>query len=123
MKAALDAREAFAAVVDTGSITAGAQSLDLTVSATSRSPARFEEKLKTTLPCRTRRRLELTEEGRAFLRDARDPSRMMRLEIPASCSLPSAIARAIRACNSRVQLACLRQIVQMDVKHEVKASG
>ncbi|RQR62605.1 LysR family transcriptional regulator [Burkholderia sp. Bp9125] len=93
MKAALDAREAFAAVVDTGSITAGAQSLDLTVSATSRSPARFEEKLKTTLPCRTRRRLELTEEGRAFLREGPATVRWPRCRGTATCPNPNARRR------------------------------
>ncbi|RKU00514.1 LysR family transcriptional regulator [Burkholderia sp. Nafp2/4-1b] len=71
MKITLDELQAFAAVVDTGSITAAAQQLDLTVSATSRTLARLEEKLKTTLLRRTTRRLELTEEGRAFLQDTR----------------------------------------------------
>ncbi|WP_046157596.1 LysR family transcriptional regulator [Chromobacterium vaccinii] len=71
MKITLDELQAFATVVDTGSITAAAQQLDLTVSATSRSLARLEEKLKTTLLRRTTRRLELTEEGRAFLHSAR----------------------------------------------------
>lgn len=71
MKVTLDELQAFATVVDTGSITAAAQLLDLTVSATSRSLTRLEEKLKTTLLHRTTRRLELTEEGRAFLQNAR----------------------------------------------------
>lgn len=71
MKVTLDELQAFATVVDTGSITAAAQQLDLTVSATSRTLARLEEKLKTTLLRRTTRRLALTEEGRAFLQDAR----------------------------------------------------
>ncbi|MCA7972267.1 LysR family transcriptional regulator [Burkholderia sp. AU39826] len=71
MKTTLDELQAFTAVVDTGSITAAAQQLDLTVSATSRTLARLEEKLKTTLLRRTTRRLELTEEGRAFLQNAR----------------------------------------------------
>lgn len=71
MKITLDELQAFAAVVDSGSITAAAQQLDLTVSATSRTLARLEEKLKITLLRRTTRRLELTEEGRAFLQDAR----------------------------------------------------
>ncbi|MGC0154970.1 LysR substrate-binding domain-containing protein [Chromobacterium vaccinii] len=71
MKITLDELQAFATVVDTGSITAAAQQLDLTVSATSRSLARLEEKLKTTLLRRTTRRLELTEEGRTFLHSAR----------------------------------------------------
>ncbi|AJP56409.1 LysR family transcriptional regulator [Pandoraea vervacti] len=71
MKITLDELQAFAAVVDTGSITAAAQQLDLTVSATSRTLGRLEEKLKTTLLRRTTRRLELTEEGKAFLQNAR----------------------------------------------------
>ncbi|WP_043641176.1 LysR family transcriptional regulator [Chromobacterium haemolyticum] len=71
MKVTLDELQAFVAVVDTGSITAAAQQLELTVSATSRSLARLEDKLKTTLLRRTTRRLELTEEGRAFLHNAR----------------------------------------------------
>ncbi|AKC69526.1 LysR family transcriptional regulator [Pandoraea oxalativorans] len=71
MKITLDELQAFVAVVDTGSITAAAQQLDLTVSATSRTLGRLEEKLKTTLLRRTTRRLELTEEGKAFLLNAR----------------------------------------------------
>ncbi|WP_155033684.1 LysR family transcriptional regulator, partial [Burkholderia pseudomallei] len=71
MKVTLDELQAFAAVVDTGSITAAAQQLGLTVSATSRTLARLEGKLKTTLLRRTTRRLELTEEGRTFLNSAR----------------------------------------------------
>lgn len=71
MKVTLDELQAFATVVDTGSITAAAQQLDLTVSATSRSLTRLEEKLKTTLLRRTTRRLELTDEGRTFLQNAR----------------------------------------------------
>ncbi|CAG9169369.1 HTH-type transcriptional regulator DmlR [Cupriavidus laharis] len=71
MKTTIDELLAFAAVVDTGSITAAAEQLDLTVSATSRTLSRLEEKLQTTLLRRTTRRLELTEEGAAFLAHAR----------------------------------------------------
>ncbi|AOJ06314.1 LysR family transcriptional regulator [Burkholderia mayonis] len=71
MKITLDELQTFATVVDTGSITAAAQQLDLTVSATSRTLGRLEKKLQTTLLRRTTRRLELTEEGRAFLQNAR----------------------------------------------------
>lgn len=71
MKTTIDELLAFAAVVDTGSITAAAEQLDLTVSATSRTLSRLEEKLQTTLLRRTTRRLELTEEGSAFLSHAR----------------------------------------------------
>ncbi|KVE33586.1 LysR substrate-binding domain-containing protein [Burkholderia sp. TSV86] len=71
MKITLDELQAFVTVVDTGSLTAAAQQLDLTISAASRTLGRLEEKLRTTLLRRTTRRLELTEEGRAFLHDAR----------------------------------------------------
>lgn len=71
MKITLDELQAFAAVVDTGSITAASELLGLTVSATSRTLGRLEEKLQTTLLRRTTRRLELTEEGAAFLQRAR----------------------------------------------------
>jgi len=71
MNITLDELQTFATVVDAGSITAAAQQLGLTVSATSRSLARLEEKLKTTLLRRTTRRLELTEEGQTFLENAR----------------------------------------------------
>lgn len=71
MKTTIDELLAFAAVVDTGSITAAAEQLKLTVSAASRTLGRLEEKLQTTLLRRTTRRLELTEEGAAFLEHAR----------------------------------------------------
>ena len=71
MKTTLDELQAFAAVVDTGSITAAAEQLGLTISATSRTLSRLEEKLQTTLLRRTTRRLQLTEEGAAFLQRAR----------------------------------------------------
>lgn len=71
MKTTLDELQAFVAVVDTGSITAASESLGLTISAASRTLGRLEEKLQTTLLRRTTRRLELTEEGAAFLQRAR----------------------------------------------------
>ena len=70
MKTTLDELQAFVAVVAAGSITAGSEQLELTVSATSRALARLEEKLQTTLLRRTTRRLELTEEGAVFLERA-----------------------------------------------------
>ena len=72
MNITLDEIQNFIVVVDTGSITAAAQQLEQTVSAASRSLARLEQKLKTTLLRRTTRRLELTDEGEAFLERARD---------------------------------------------------
>lgn len=71
MKTSLDEMQAFVAVVDTGSLTSAAELLGLTVSATSRALKRLEDKLQTTLLRRTTRRLELTEEGAAFLEHAR----------------------------------------------------
>ncbi len=59
------------AVVDSGSITAAAEQLGQTISATSRTLGRLEKKLQTTLLRRTTRRLDLTEEGRAYLERAR----------------------------------------------------
>ncbi|APW44553.1 LysR family transcriptional regulator [Rhodoferax saidenbachensis] len=67
MKTTLEELLAFRAVVDTGSITAAADQLAQTVSGISRALSRLEKKLGTTLLRRTTRRLELTEEGRAFL--------------------------------------------------------
>ncbi|RZI40780.1 LysR family transcriptional regulator [Herbaspirillum sp. HC18] len=71
MKTTLDEMQAFIAVVDSGSITAGAEQVGLTVSAASRTLGRLEEKLQTTLLRRTTRRLELTEEDAAFMESAR----------------------------------------------------
>lgn len=71
MKTTLDEMQAFIVVVDTGSITAAAVQLGQTISAASRTLRRLEEKLGTTLLSRTTRRLELTEEGKAFLERAR----------------------------------------------------
>jgi DNA-binding transcriptional LysR family regulator len=71
MKTTLEDMQVFVAVVDTGSLTAAAQALGLTVSAASRTLARLEHKLQTTLLRRTTRRIELTEEGALFLAHGR----------------------------------------------------
>ena len=71
MKTTLEELTAFTTVVDAGSITAAAAQLGQTTSGVSRALGRLEEKLATTLLQRTTRRLELTEEGRAFLAQAR----------------------------------------------------
>ncbi|WP_019699871.1 LysR substrate-binding domain-containing protein [Paracidovorax oryzae] len=71
MKTTLEELQAFAAVVDAGSVTAAAAQLDQTASGVSRALARLEKKLDTTLLRRTTRRIELTEEGQAFLVRAR----------------------------------------------------
>ncbi|MBB5189530.1 DNA-binding transcriptional LysR family regulator [Silvimonas terrae] len=71
MKTSTEELLAFVTVVDTGSITGAAQQLDQTTSGISRALTRLEQKLSTTLLNRTTRRLELTEEGRLFLANAR----------------------------------------------------
>lgn len=71
MKTTLDEMQVFIAIVDCGSITAAADALQQTISATSRTMTRLEEKLQTTLMRHTTRRLELTEEGSAYLEQAR----------------------------------------------------
>ena len=71
MKLALDELSVFLAVVDTGSLTAAAERLGQPVSSISRLLARLEEKLQTSLLRRTTRRLDLTDEGHAFIKDAR----------------------------------------------------
>lgn len=71
MKTTIEELVAFRAVVDTGSITAAAEQLGQTVSGISRALSRLEQKLATTLMRRTTRRLELTEEGAAFLQRTR----------------------------------------------------
>ncbi|QEQ25282.1 LysR family transcriptional regulator [Achromobacter xylosoxidans] len=71
MKTTLDEMQVFISIVDCGSITAAADALQQTISATSRTMTRLEEKLQTTLMRRTTRRLELTEEGSAYLEQAR----------------------------------------------------
>jgi DNA-binding transcriptional LysR family regulator len=71
MKTTLDELLALTTVVDCGSITAAAEHLGQTASGVSRALSRLEEKLEVTLLHRTTRRLELTEEGHAFVQQAR----------------------------------------------------
>lgn len=71
MKTTLDELQAFASVVDAGSISAAADQLGQTASGVSRALSRLEDKLEVTLLRRTTRRLELTEEGAAFLAQTR----------------------------------------------------
>ncbi len=58
-------------VADSGSFVAAAKSLDLTSAAVSKNVAKLEAVLKVRLFNRTTRRLSLTEEGKAFLAEAR----------------------------------------------------
>ena len=71
MKTTLDEMQALLAVIDSGTISAAAEQLGQTPSGVSRALGRLEEKLGTTLLTRTTRRLHLTAEGEAFVRQAR----------------------------------------------------
>ncbi|WP_286786570.1 MULTISPECIES: LysR family transcriptional regulator [Pseudomonas] len=71
MKVHSEELQHFVAVVESGSLSAAAQLLGLTPSALSRSLSRLEQKLSTTLLNRTTRRMELTEEGRFYLENAK----------------------------------------------------
>ena len=71
MKTTLEELLAFTTIVNTGSITAAAERLELTTSGVSRSLNRLEEKLGVVLLRRTTRRIELSEEGELFLARAR----------------------------------------------------
>ena len=72
MKLDLEEVGVFLAIVDTGSMTAAAERLAQPVSTVSRLLARLERKLGTALLRRTTRRLDLTDEGHAFVPDARE---------------------------------------------------
>jgi len=71
MKFTLEELSVFIAVVDTGSLTSAAEHLGQPVSTTSRLLARLEGKVQTTLLRRTTRRLDVTDEGHGFAKDAR----------------------------------------------------
>lgn len=71
MKIELEELVVFLAIVDTGSMTAASERLGQPVSTVSRLLGRLEEKLATPLLRRTTRRLDLTDEGNAFVPDAR----------------------------------------------------
>ncbi|WP_341312553.1 LysR family transcriptional regulator [Paraburkholderia sp. IMGN_8] len=71
MKTSTDELLVLVTVIDSGSITAAAEKLQQTVSGVSRALTRLEKKLDTALVRRTTRRLQLTEEGEAFLQRAR----------------------------------------------------
>lgn len=71
MKTTLDEMQTFVTVVDSGHLAHAAERLGQTASTVSRQLSRLEKKLGTTLLHRTTRRLDLTEEGRLFLEQAR----------------------------------------------------
>ncbi|MBP0599587.1 LysR family transcriptional regulator [Herbaspirillum sp. LeCh32-8] len=62
----------FVAVVEAGTLSAAAEVLEQTTSGVSRALSRLEEKLGASLLTRTTRRMDLTEEGHAFLEQARN---------------------------------------------------
>jgi len=71
MKARSDELQVFVSVIESGSISAAAEQIGQTPSAISRTLSRLEAKLETTLINRTTRRMDLTEEGKYFLEQAR----------------------------------------------------
>ncbi|KRP65137.1 LysR family transcriptional regulator [Pseudomonas orientalis] len=71
MKARSDELQIFVSVIECGSISAAAEQVGQTPSAVSRTLSRLEAKLDTTLINRTTRRMDLTEEGRYFLEQAK----------------------------------------------------
>jgi DNA-binding transcriptional LysR family regulator len=71
MKARSDELQVFVSVIESGSISAAAEQIGQTPSAVSRTLSRLETKLETTLINRTTRRMDLTEEGKYFLEQAR----------------------------------------------------
>ncbi|WP_133645630.1 LysR family transcriptional regulator [Paraburkholderia flava] len=77
MKAHSDELKVFVTVIESGSLTAASQELNLAPSAVSRTLSKLEEKLGTTLLNRTTRRMKLTEEGEFFLENARSILRQM----------------------------------------------
>nr|WP_314482290.1 LysR family transcriptional regulator [uncultured Pseudomonas sp.] len=77
MKTRSEELQVFVAVIDCGSISAAAEQMSQTPSAVSRTLSRLEAKLGTTLVNRTTRRMDLTEEGRFFLDQARQVLRQM----------------------------------------------
>lgn len=70
-KSSIEELVAFISIVDSGSIVAAAEQLNLTTSGVSRSLQRLESKLKVTLLERTTRKIKLTQEGQLFLQRAR----------------------------------------------------
>lgn len=116
--------EALLAILDAGSIAAGAQRLGLTPSATSRLLARLETRLGARLAHRTTRSLQPTAEGLAFAAEARAaldrltaaeaaantaraaPSGMLRVNASVPYALHRIIPRlpAFRAANPAIEL-------------------
>ena len=66
------AMKAFVRIVDTGSLTAAANSLDTSLPTVVRTLASLERHLGVSLLRRTTRRIHLTEEGTQYLKRCRD---------------------------------------------------
>ena len=71
MKARSDELQVFVSVIECGSISAAAEQVGQIPSAVSRTLAKLEAKLDTTLINRTTRRMDLTEEGKFFFERAK----------------------------------------------------
>jgi DNA-binding transcriptional LysR family regulator len=71
VKARSDELQVFVSVIECGSISAAAEQVGQTPSAVSRTLAKLEAKLDTTLINRTTRRMDLTEEGKFFFERAK----------------------------------------------------
>lgn len=96
MKATLDEMKTFVAVVDTGSVSAAAKLLSMTVSAVSRTVSRLESKLDTTLLNRTTRKLDVTNEGAIYLdkvREILDAVELAEAQLQSQKSNPSGLLR------------------------------
>jgi DNA-binding transcriptional LysR family regulator len=104
MKLALDELSVFLAVVDSGSLTAAAERLGQPVSTISRLLARLEDKLQTTLLRRTTRRLDLTDEGHDFVKDARHPGIGTRGGRPGDGTARPACRSLARGCSDAFML-------------------
>ena len=70
-KTTVDELQTLISIVDLGSITNAAESLEQTTSGVSRTLSRLEKKLGVTLLRRTTRKIDLTPEGEGFLQHAR----------------------------------------------------
>ena len=77
MKVKTEDLTAFTTVADTGSFSAAARELDIQVARISRSVARLEKAVNSTLFNRSTRRVELTEEGQVYLRYVKDGLNML----------------------------------------------
>lgn len=98
----LEAMLVFAAVVDTGSLSAAGRRLEIPLATVSRKPSDLEAHLKTRLLTRSTRQLALTDAGRAYLAASRQIlGRVDEAERPASGAYATANARATSSSRRR----------------------